>query len=115
MQNVLRGDVILCDLNPVVGTEQAGIRPVLIIQIDSVNKYSHHTIVIPFTTKIKQTLYAYHVLIPTGTSGLSTDSVLLCEQIKTIDTSRLLKKLGKLESGFMNKVELAIKTILGFK
>jgi len=64
-----RGDVILCDLNPVVGTEQAGIRPVVILQIDRANAVSPHTIIAPFTTKIRRALLPSHVFGPSGVGG----------------------------------------------
>jgi len=68
-----RGDVILCDLNPVVGTEQAGIRPVVILQIDRANAVSPHTIIAPFTTKIRRGLLPSHVFVPSGVGGLNQD------------------------------------------
>ncbi|WP_281261724.1 type II toxin-antitoxin system PemK/MazF family toxin [Aphanothece hegewaldii] len=71
-----RGDVVLCDLNPVKGTEQAGQRPVVIIQIDRANLVSPHTIIIPLTSKIRQTLLPSHVFIPAGVGGLFQDSVM---------------------------------------
>jgi mRNA interferase MazF len=63
---IARGDVVLCDLNPVVGTEQAGIRPVVILQIDRANAVSPHTIMAPFTTKIRRKLLPSHVFVPAG-------------------------------------------------
>ncbi len=66
MVNIRRGDVVLCDLNPVIGTEQAGIRPVVIVQTDKANAISPHTIVAPFTTKIRQKLLPSHVFVPQG-------------------------------------------------
>jgi len=68
-----RGDVILCDLNPVVGTEQAGIRPVVILQIDRANAVSPHTIIAPFTTKIRRALLPSHVFVPSEVGGLNQD------------------------------------------
>lgn len=73
MVTISRGDVVLCDLNPVMGTEQAGIRPVVILQIDGDNAVSPHTIVAPFTTKIRRALLPSHVFIPTSVGGLSQD------------------------------------------
>lgn len=74
-----RGDVVLCDLNPVVGTEQAGIRPVVILQIDRANAVSPHTIIAPFTTKIRRALLPSHVFVSSGVGGLNQDSVILWE------------------------------------
>jgi mRNA interferase MazF len=67
-----RGDVVLCDLNPVVGTEQAGIRPVVILQIDRANAVSPHTIIAPFTTKIRRALLPSHVFVPCGVGGFKS-------------------------------------------
>ena len=67
-----RGDVVLCDLNPVVGTEQAGIRPVVILQIDRANAVSSHTIIAPFTTKIRRALLPSHVFVPFGVGGVKS-------------------------------------------
>jgi len=68
---IRRGDIVLCDLNPVVGTEQSGIRPVVVVQIDRANVASPHTIVIPFTTKIRRALLPSHVFILTETECFS--------------------------------------------
>ena len=77
MVSISRGDVVLCDLNPVVGTEQTGIRPVVVLQIDRANAISPHTIIAPFTTKIRRALLPSHVFVPAGVGGLSRDSVAL--------------------------------------
>jgi mRNA interferase MazF len=69
MVEINRGDVVLCDLNPVVGTEQSGIRPVLVLQIDRANAVSPHTIIAPFTTKIRRVLLSSHVFVPAGIGG----------------------------------------------
>lgn len=110
---VTRGDIFLADLNPVVGTEQAGIRPVLIVQIDRANEVSPHTIMIPFTTKIREAILPSHAKIPKNIGGLKEDSVLLCEQIRVIDKRRLLKKLGTLDEDYMNRVAKSLRIILG--
>jgi mRNA interferase MazF len=98
---VSRGDVALCDLNPVIGTEQAGIRPVVILQIDRANTVSPHTIIAPFTTKIRRKLLPSHVFVPAGIGGISQDSVILCEQIRVIDKSRLIRVLGRLDDIYL--------------
>lgn len=110
---VKRGDIFLADLNPVVGTEQAGIRPVLIIQINKANKVSPHTIMIPFTTKIRKEILPSHTKIPSGIGGLKEDSVLLGEQIRVIDKKRLKRKIGCLDEKYLNKVKKSLKIILG--
>ena len=113
MVTIARGDVVLCDLNPVVGTEQAGIRPALVLQIDRANAVSPHTIIAPFTTKIRRALLPSHVFIPAGVGGLTQDSVLLCEQIRVIDKRRILKVLGHLDEPYMQQVAKAVSLILG--
>lgn len=113
MVKVARGDVVLCDLNPVVGTEQSGIRPVVVLQIDRANAVSPHTIIAPFSTKIRQKLLASHVFMPQGTGGLNRDSVLLCEQIRVIDKRRVVKVLGHLEAPYMQQIAKALQVILG--
>lgn len=82
MVRITRGDVVLCDLNPVIGTEQVGIRPVAVLQIDRANAVSPHTVIVPFTTKIRRALLPSRVFVPAGVGGLSQDSVVLCEQIR---------------------------------
>ena len=113
MVTVRRGDVVLCDLSPVVGTEQAGVRPVVVMQIDRANAASPHTIIVPFTTKIRRSLLPSHALISSGSGGLRQDSVALCEQIRVIDKRRIIKVLGALEKSDIEKVERALSTILG--
>lgn len=113
MVKITRGDVVLCDLNPVVGTEQSGIRPVLILQIDRANLVSPHTIMAPFTTKIRTALLPSQVLVAKEISGLTNDSVLLCEQLRVIDKSRILRVLGHLDANTMQEVAKALATILG--
>jgi len=102
---IKRGDVFLLDLSPVVGTEQSGIRPALIIQIDRANEKSPRTIIIPFTTKIREPILPSHVKIAAGIGGLTKDSVLLCEQIRVIDRKRLVRKLGNIGEENLLKVE----------
>jgi mRNA interferase MazF len=110
---ITRGDVVLCDLNPVVGTEQAGVRPVVVLQIDRANAVSPHTIIAPCTTRIRHALLASHVFIPAGIGGLSQDSVVLCEQIRVIDKRRILKSLGHLDQAYLDQLAVALRTILG--
>ena len=113
MVTIVRGDVVLCDLNPVVGTEQAGVRPAVVFQIDRANAVSPHTIIAPCTTRIQRVLLPSHVLIPAGTEGLSQDSVVLCEQIRVIDKRRIVRVLGHLDDAHMEEVSRALRTILG--
>jgi mRNA interferase MazF len=110
---IVWGDVVLCDLNPVAGTEQAGVRPAVVFQIDRANAVSPHTIIAPFTTRIRRALLPSHVLIPPGTGGLSQDSVVLCEQIRVIDKRRIVRVLGHLDDAHIEEVARALRTILG--
>lgn len=113
MVTITRGDVALCDLNPVVGTEQAGVRPVVILQIDRANTVSPHTIIAPFTTKIRRALLPSHVLVPAEVGGLSQDSVVLCEQIRVVDKRRINHVLGHLDDAYMEQLAKALRAILG--
>ena len=113
MVTIRRGDVVLCDLNPVIGTEQAGIRPVVVVQIDQANAVSPHTIIVPFTTKIRRALLPSHALVPIGVGGLSRDSVALCEQIRVIDKLRIIRVLGHLDDPHLEEIGKALSTILG--
>jgi mRNA interferase MazF len=113
MVTVTRGDVVLCDLNPVVGTEQAGVRPAVVLQIDRANAVSPHTIIAPFTTKIRRALLPSHVFVPAGVGGLSQDSVVLCEQIRVIDKRRIIKVLGHLDEPYLQQIAKALSAILG--
>jgi mRNA interferase MazF len=110
---IKRGDVFLVDLNPVVGAEQAGIRPALVIQIDKANAASPHTVIIPFTTRIRQVKLPSHVRIPAGLAGLAEESILLCEQIRVIDKRRLVRKIGSVGEEHLRQIGVAIKVILG--
>ena len=113
MVKIKKGDIVLCDLNPVKGTEQAGIRPVVIIQINRANVVSPHTIIAPCTSKIGRALLPSHVFVPAGIGGLSKDSVILCEQIRVIDKSRIIKVLGNLNQEHLKQLNKALSTILG--
>lgn len=110
---VIRGDVVLCNLNPIVGSEQAGVRPGVILQIDRANAASPHTIFAPFTSQLRHTILASHVFIPAGAGGLNQDSVLLCEQVRVIDKQRILRVLGHLDDNYMEDIAIALRTILG--
>ncbi|MEH2210033.1 type II toxin-antitoxin system PemK/MazF family toxin [Nostoc sp.] len=115
MVDITRGDVLLCDLNPVVGTEQAGIRPVVVVQIDRANAVSPHTIIAPFTSKIRRAILASHVFVPAGIGGLSQDSVVLCEQLRVVDKSRIIRVIGHLDDNYLDELAIALCTILGLR
>ena len=109
---ILRGDVVLVDLNPVVGSEQAGIRPALVVQTDRANATSPNTIIAPFTSKIRSTLFPSHVFVAAGEGGLRLDSVLLCEQIRVIDKQRIQTVWGHLSDERMGEVAVALRAAL---
>jgi len=111
--DITRGDIVLCDLNPVVGTEQAGIRPVVVVQIDKANFVSPHTIIVPFTSKIRRAILASHVFVTAAVGGLNQDSVILCEQIQVVDKSRIIRVIGHLDDIYLDKLAIALRTILG--
>jgi mRNA interferase MazF len=110
---IKRGDIILCDFNPVIGTEQSGIRPAVIIQIDRANAASPHTIVAPLTSRIRKSLLPSHVFVPIGVANLTQDSVILCEQIRVIDKSRIIRVIGHLDKEYIMQLNMALCTILG--
>jgi len=112
---IKRGDIFLANLEPVKGSEQGGIRPVLIIQNDISNKYSPVTIIAAITSKIFERECPTNVFLTKKESGLDKDSTILLNQIRTIDKSRLIKKIKTLDLFLMEKVELAIKISLGLK
>ena len=113
MVAIKRGDIILCDFNPVIGTEQSGIRPAVIIQIDRANAASPHTIVAPLTSRIRKSLLPSHVFVPIGVANLTQDSVILCEQIRVIDKSRIIRVMGHLDREYIMQLNVALCTILG--
>ena len=112
MGQIIRGEVVLANLEPVKGSEQGGIRPVLVIQNDTLNKYSPTTIIVPITSKIYTKEYPTNVIIKKENSKLKLDSTILLNQIKTIDKRRIIKKIGSLDNFTMNKVDRAIKVSL---
>ena len=113
MVAIKRGDIILCDFNPVIGTEQSGIRPAVIIQIDRANAASPHTIVAPMTSRIRKSLLPSHVFVPIGIANLIQDSVILCEQIRVIDKSRIIRVIGHIDREYIMQLNVALCTILG--
>ncbi|EKP94568.1 type II toxin-antitoxin system PemK/MazF family toxin [Thermaerobacter subterraneus] len=113
--DVRRGDIFFADLSPVVGSEQGGIRPVLIVQNDVGNRYSPTTIVAAITSQINKAKLPTHVELPAGSYGLEKDSVVLLEQIRTIDKRRLLERVARLDAGAMRRVNLALEISLGLR
>lgn len=110
---VKRGDIYYADLSPVVGSEQGGVRPVLIIQNDVGNKYSPTVIATAITSQVNKAKMPTHIELDAHEYGLSKDSVVLAEQIRTIDKRRLKEKIGHLDNKLMNKVNEALEISFG--
>ena len=110
---VKRGDIFYADLSPVIGSEQGGIRPVIIIQNDIGNKYSPTVIVAAITSQINKAKLPTHVEISSEEYGLNKDSVVLLEQIRTVDKKRLKERIGHMTERDMQKVEEALLISMG--
>jgi len=110
---VYRGDIFFANLNPVVGSEQGGTRPVLILQNDIGNRYSPTTIVAAVTSRIKKAKLPTHVELPKSKSNLDRDSVILLEQLRTIDRRRLKERVTHLDEAAMRQVDEALEISLG--
>ena len=110
---IQRGELYYADLSPVVGSEQGGIRPVLIVQNNIGNKYSPTIIAAAVTSKITKSKLPTHIEI-SADFGLNKDSVVLLEQIRTIDKARLQERIGELPKSLMAKIDTALKVSLGF-
>ena len=111
--NVKRGDIYYADLSPVVGSEQGGLRPVLIIQNDIGNRYSPTVIAAAITSRMGKTKLPTHIDIYAERAGLAKDSVILLEQIRTLDKRRLKEKMGHLDEALMDQVNTAIAVSFG--
>jgi len=111
-QGVRRGDIFYADLSPVVGSEQGGVRPVLIVQNDIGNKFSPTVIAAAITSQTGKTRLPTHIEV-LASSGLAKDSVILLEQIRTIDKRRLKEKMGHLDDNVMAQVNEAISISFG--
>jgi len=111
--NVKRGDIYFADLSPVVGSEQGGFRPVLIVQNDIGNRFSPTVIVAAITAQIQKAKLPTHVEIDAKTYGLDRDSVILLEQIRTIDKQRLTDKITHLDDELMARVNESLQISLG--
>src|SRR6056297_1120001 len=111
--NIKRGEIYYADLNPVVGSEQGGVRPVLVVQNDIGNRYSSTVIVAAITSRINKAKLPTHIEIPSGTYGLNKKSVVLLEQIRTIDRKRIMERIGMFSDEMMEKVDKSITVSLG--
>ena len=110
---IKRGEIYFADLSPVVGSEQGGVRPVLVVQNDIGNKYSPTVIAAAITSKLDKAKLPTHIEVGTD-YGLNKASVVLMEQIRTLDKKRLKEKIGELDSLKMNEVNNALLISLGF-
>ena len=110
---VKRGDIYYADLSPVVGSEQGGIRPVLIIQNDIGNKYSPTVIAAAITSQKDKTKLPTHIQVNATACGLAKDSIVLLEQVRTIDKQRLKEKMGTLDGTSMDRVNKALTVSFG--
>lgn len=109
---IKRGDIFLANLEPIMGSEQGGIRPVLIIQNDISNKHSPVTIIAAITSKIFDKEFPTNVFVSKEDSKLDKDSTILLNQVRTIDNSRLIKRIGTLDNFIMNRVDKSLKVSL---
>ncbi|MDR3292948.1 MAG: type II toxin-antitoxin system PemK/MazF family toxin [Clostridiales bacterium] len=111
---VKRGELYYADLSPVVGSEQGGIRPVLVVQNDVGNKYSPTIIAAAITSQINKTKLPTHVDLQGQLYGLPKNSVVLLEQIRTLDKKRLKEKIGELSDDIMSRINQGLMISLGF-
>ena len=113
LSGVKRGDIYYADLSPVVGSEQGGIRPVLIIQNDVGNRHSPTVIAAAITSQTGKAKLPTHIELSGQSVGLTRDSVILLEQIRTLDKSRLREKMGRLDGETMTRVDSALAVSFG--
>lgn len=112
---IMRGDLFSACLDPVVGSEQGGVRPVLVVQNDVGNRYSPTVIVLAVTGQLNKTNLPTHVPVPAGSTGLLRDSMVLAEQIRTLDKRRLREKIGSVDPAVMEQVTHAMRISLGLQ
>ena len=111
---IKRGDIYYADLRPVIGSEQGGVRPVLIIQNDTGNRYSPTVIAAAITSQTGKARLPTHIALPVNEScGLNRDSIILLEQVRTLDKRRLREKMGRLDEKVMHQVDAAIAVSFG--
>lgn len=110
---IKRGEIYYAQLNPVVGSEQGGTRPVLVVQNDIGNQYSPTTIILAITSQINKAKLPTHVELKGEEFGLERDSVILAEQIRTIDKTRLRQRISILNEDIMLRVDQALSVSIG--
>jgi mRNA interferase MazF len=110
MPQVMRGDVLTANLEPVQGSEQGGSRPVVIVSRDAINKHSPVVVICPITDAANKTkVYPSHVRVPAETGGLRIESIITCEQVRSISKTRLVTPLGKFDKRVMTSIDAALK------
>ncbi|MBI1763599.1 MAG: type II toxin-antitoxin system PemK/MazF family toxin [Acidobacteria bacterium] len=113
--NVKRGEIWLADLDPIQGSEQAGIRPVLILQNNHINRFTTTILAIPLTTNVQRAALPTAVLIAQGEGNLMKDSVALCHQMRALDVTRLRRRFGLVSDAVIVKIETRLLYALGIK
>ncbi|MBQ6249206.1 MAG: type II toxin-antitoxin system PemK/MazF family toxin [Oscillospiraceae bacterium] len=113
--NVKRGEIYYADLSPVVGSEQGGIRPVLIVQNDTGNRHSPTVIAAAITSQLGKAKLPTHISLKAQSYGLPKESVVLLEQIRTLDKRRLRERMGQVDGAVMEKVDAAIAVSFGLR
>ena len=111
--SIYRGEIYYADLSPVVGSEQGGVRPVLIVQNDVGNRHSPTVVAAAITSQRDKSHLPTHIEIGSGSCGLAKDSIVLLEQIRTIDKQRLKERMGVLDQPSMNKINAALQVSFG--
>lgn len=114
MEMIKRGEIYYADLSPVVGSEQGGVRPVLVVQNNVGNKFSPTVIAAAITSQLDKAKLPTHITLPAEKYGLPKNSVVLLEQIRTLDKRRLKEKIGELSADIMTRVNEALLISLGF-
>lgn len=115
LETIKRGDIYYADLSPVVGSEQGGVRPVLIVQNDTGNRHSPTVIVAAITSQLGKSRLPTHIPLPADSSELPKDSIILLEQVRTLDKRRLKESMGRLSMEQMQQVDGAIAVSFGLE
>ena len=110
---VKRGEIWLADLNPIQGSEQAGVRPVLIFQNDTISRFTTTVLAIPFTTNLRRASLPSCVRLSKNEGGLTNDSVALCHQLRALDQMRLQRKLGTVSQDTLSTIENCVLSTMG--
>lgn len=107
-----RGEIYLADLNPSRGSEQAGIRPVVLVQRNSLERFTRTVVVVPLTSNLRRSKIPGTIVIPIGEGGLTQESVALCYQVVVLDKERLVRQIGTLSSVCLSNLDQALKYTL---